>query len=155
MSVGQLLLHVFLGIFLAFVLGHHVLGAVSDCGEFPVDFDQGCVGGWEFDADSSFVDIPHSPDFIEGAFVLTLRGAHQHTLNHLHFRVFFSHALGQLDLLSGQKFHHLECGAELQPSYEFMRHIRDFRVRHNLIIGDQGSFTTYSVACKSDICMRP
>ena len=39
-------------------------GVVSDCGEFPVDFDQGRVEGWEFVADSSFIGIPHSLDFI-------------------------------------------------------------------------------------------
>ena len=118
-----------------------------------MDFDQGCVEGWKLDANPSFVDIPHSPDFIEGAFVLTLRGAHQHTLNHLHFVVFISHALGQLDLLSGQKFHYFECGAELHPGCEFVRYIKDLKVCEDLVVRDQGSVSAYRVACECDILL--
>ena len=64
LGLGQLTLRIFLLLFQAFILRHHVLGAISDCGKFPVDFDQGRVEGWEFNVDSSFIDIPHSPNFI-------------------------------------------------------------------------------------------
>ena len=101
-----------------------------------MNFNQGRVEGWNLDADLSFVGIPNSPDFIEGMFVLMLQGACQRMLNHLHFGMFVRHALGQLDLLSGHKFHHLECGAELQPFCEFVRHIQDLGVCHYLVVGD-------------------
>mgnify|MGYP000376697974 CR=1 FL=1 len=129
LGLGQLALRIFLLLLQALVLCYHVFGAVSDGGEFPVDLDHGRIQRWEFNADSSFVSIPHSPNFIKGAFVLTLRGAR-------HFCVLFNHALGQHDLMSGQKFHQLECGAELQSCCEFMRHIRDLRVGHDLVIRD-------------------
>ena len=64
LSLGQLTLHIFLLLFQSFVLRHHVLGTVLDFGEFPVHFDQGHVEGWEFNADSSFVGILHSSNFI-------------------------------------------------------------------------------------------
>ena len=113
--------------------------------------DQGRIEGCKLDADSSFVGILHLSDFIEGVFILPLRGACQRMLNHLHFSVFIRHVLGQLDLLSGQKFHHLECGIKLQPCCKFVRHIRDLGVCHDLVVGDQGSLPAYRVTCECDL----
>ena len=68
-----------------------------------MDFDQGHVEGCQLDANFALVGIPHSPYYVEGAFILAFRGAGQRKLYHLHFGVFFCHALGQLYLLSGKK----------------------------------------------------
>ena len=60
LGLGQLALRIFLLLLQALVLYDHVFGAVSDGGEFPVDFDQGRIQRWKLDADSSLVIITRS-----------------------------------------------------------------------------------------------
>ena len=60
--------------------------------------------------------------------------------------MFVGHALGQRELLLRQELHELKCGAEPQSSCEFVRHIRDVGVGHDLVIRDQGTFAACRIS---------
>ena len=59
----QLALRILVLLLEAFTFCHHILRAISDSGEFAVNFYNCRIQRWELHADSAFVRIPYSRDF--------------------------------------------------------------------------------------------
>ena len=75
LSLCPLNLRILLLFLEAFNFRHHVLRAIPDYGNLPVDVNQCCVEGLKFDADSALVCIPLSFDFVQHAFIFAFNGA--------------------------------------------------------------------------------